>query len=81
MPIGRYRLTVVGCALSWLLVGMHLPMLQHLTNDIAHERSSHDWLVVAMTALLAVAGIAGLWMLLRSPGFRTNPPDAGGTAA
>ena len=81
MPIGRYRLTVVGCALSWLLVGLHLPMLQHLTNDMTHERSSHDWLVVAMTTLLVVAGIAGLWMLLRTPGFRTDRSDTGGTAA
>lgn len=77
MPIGRYRLTVVGCALSWLLVGMHLPMLQHMT----HEPSSLDWLVVAMTALLAVAGTATSWMLLRSPGFRREPSDTSGTDA
>ena len=81
MPIGRYRLTVVGCALSWLLVGTHLPTLQHIATDMTHQRSSHDWLLVAMTALLVVAGIAGLWMLLRSPGFRTDRSDTGSTAA
>jgi hypothetical protein len=25
-----YRLTVIGCALSWLLVGLHPPALQEL---------------------------------------------------
>lgn len=56
MPIGRYRLTVVGCALSWLLVGMHLPMLRHMMDD----RHSHDWLVLTLTALLVVVGIRRL---------------------
>lgn len=77
MPIGRYRLTVVGCALSWLLVGMHLPMLRHMMDD----PHSHDWLVLTMTALLVVVGIAGVWMLLRSPGFRTDRSGTSGTAA
>ena len=77
MPIGRYRLTVLGCALSWLLVGMHLPMLRHMMED----RHSHDWLVLAMTALLVVVGVAGVWMLLRSPGLRADRSGTGGTAA
>ena len=77
MPIGRYRLTVVGCALSWLLVGMHLPMLRHMMDD----RHSHDWLVLTMTALLAVVGIAGVWKLLRSADLRSDRSGTSGTAA
>jgi hypothetical protein len=58
-----HRITVVGCALSWLLVGMHLPALDAMT----HPGHAPHWEVVIATALLAVAAVAGLWALLRTP--------------
>ncbi len=58
-----YRLTVLGSAVAWLLVGLHLPTL--------HELADHGWAapapVRAVTALLALAGSGLLWTLLRTP--------------
>jgi hypothetical protein len=63
MSMRSYRLTVMGCAVAWLLVGLHLPTL--------HEVLDHHPLpppsVLAMTAVLALAGVASLWALLRKP--------------
>ena len=59
----RYRLTVVGCALAWFLVGLHLPGLHRMTH---HDMATH-WGVVAIVALLAAGAVAGLWALLRTP--------------
>ena len=60
----NYRLTVIGCALSWLLLGLHLPTV--------HEVLDHGWspptAVVAAIAVLVVAAVAALWALLRAPG-------------
>jgi hypothetical protein len=56
-------LTLVGCALAWLLLGLHLPT--------AHELMDHGRVppppVLAMSMVLAAAGIATLWALLRAP--------------
>ena len=64
-----YRLTVLGSALIWLLVGLHLPTV--------HEVFDHGWRpptsVLAMTIVLALAGVGTLWALLRRP-----PHAAGG---
>jgi len=69
-----YRLTVLGSALAWLLVGLHLPTV--------HELADHGWTapasVRALTALLALVG--ALWALLRTPP-RGGAEPGHGTAA
>lgn len=62
-----YRLTVVGCALSWFLLGLHMPVLHQMT----HVGYEPHWTVLVIVALLAVAAVASLWMLLRG-----RSPDA-----
>ena len=59
----NYRLTVIGCALAWFLVGLHIPTLHEITEHGAPPR----WDMLVITLLLAVAGVATLWALLRSP--------------
>ena len=63
MTTRAYRLTVVGCALAWLLLGMHLPT--------SHELMDHGWVmpppVLAVSMVLAAIGTATLWALLRAP--------------
>ena len=56
-----YRPTVIACALSWFMVGLHMPALHELTH---HGRTPAP-VVLVTTLLLAVVGIAGLWALLR----------------
>ena len=63
MHLRNYRLVVIGSSLSWLLVGMHLPVLHHLGDD-GHVT---PWTVLGITLLLAVGAVAGLWALLRAP--------------
>lgn len=57
-----YRLTVLGSALTWMLLGLHLPTL--------HEVFDHGWrppmAVLVMTIALALVGVATLWALLRA---------------
>ncbi|HEU0079627.1 MAG TPA: hypothetical protein VFQ76_18360 [Longimicrobiaceae bacterium] len=67
MSTSYYRLTVVACALSWFLVGLHLPALHAMT----HHGGAPHWPVVAIVTLLAAAAVAGLWILLRAPLRRT----------
>jgi hypothetical protein len=63
MTTRAYRLTVVGCALAWLLLGMHLPT--------SHELMDHGRVppppVLAMSMVLAAIGTTTLWILLRVP--------------
>ncbi len=59
----NYRLTVIGCALAWFMVGLHIPSLHGMT----HDGQSPHWGVVAITLLLGIAAVASLWALLRSP--------------
>ena len=66
MSMRSYRLTVVGCALAWLLVGMHLPSAHALLD---HGRVPPPT-VLAATAVLALVGLAALWALLREPPAR-----------
>lgn len=58
-----YRLTVLGSALTWMLLGLHLPTL--------HEVIDHGWRppmpVLVMTIVLALVGVGTLWALLRRP--------------
>jgi hypothetical protein len=66
MRTGYYRLTVIGSALSWFLVGLHYPLVHQMT----HHGHAPQWTVLAVTSLLVVAGVAGLWVLLRAPSRR-----------
>lgn len=59
----RFRLTVLLCALSWLLVGLHLPALHEMTSH-GHALS---WTVLAIMSLLFLVGIGSLWIILRDP--------------
>ena len=61
MPTRYYKLTVLGCVLSWFLVGLHVPALHHIVDHGAAPSAG----VLGATSLLAVAGIAALWRLLR----------------
>jgi hypothetical protein len=66
MSTRNYRITVLGCALAWFLVGLHLPGLHGV---VEHGQAPHTGVLVA-TLLLAVAAVAGLWALLRAPAAR-----------
>ncbi|HEV7992861.1 MAG TPA: hypothetical protein VGP25_13605 [Gemmatimonadaceae bacterium] len=75
MPEQSYRLTVVACAASWLMVGLHAPVLHQLT----HHGRNPGWPMLAVIALLAAAGVATVVALLReSPRGTRSPfqPDA-----
>jgi hypothetical protein len=63
MSTSYYRLTVVACALSWFLVGLHLPALHRMT----HHGAAPPWSVLSIVSLLAASAVAALWLLLRSP--------------
>lgn len=69
MRTRTYRLTVLGSALAWMLLGLHLPTL--------HEVMDHGWrppvAVLAMTIVLAMVGTWTVWTLLRAT------PRASGT--
>jgi len=69
MPTRYYRLTVVGCALSWFLVGLHLPALHEMT----HHGRAPQWSILAILLSLSAAAIVGLWVLLRVPARGTKP--------
>ena len=59
-----YQLTVIGTILSSFLAGAHMPALHEI---IEHGATAH-WDVVGATMLLAVATVAGGWLLLRAGG-------------
>ena len=56
-----YRLTVLLCAVSWFLVGLHVPALHH----IGDPNRSVPWLVLALTTIFALMGLRELIVLLR----------------
>ncbi len=66
MSTSYYRLTVVACALSWFLVGLHLPALHRMT----HHGAAPPWTVLSIVSFLAASAVAALWLLLRSPSRR-----------
>jgi len=70
MSTSTFRLTVVACALSWLLVGMHAPIVHQITE---HGRIPSVPLLIAVVLLL-VAAVATLGTLLRAA------PRSGGGA-
>ena len=61
-----YRLTVIGAAVSWLLLGMHLPAAHDMTFHALHDGVAPSWLVLALTGLFAVLSGGSLWRLLRT---------------
>lgn len=63
MTTRQYRLTVIGSAISWLLLGMHLPTVHELTDHFTVPPTS---VLIAIVLLAAVSGV-GLWTLLRDP--------------
>jgi hypothetical protein len=63
MVPGLYRFVVLGSALAWLLLGLHLPALHQVTH---HDATLH-WSVMAAIGALAAAGVVGVWVLLRAP--------------
>ncbi len=63
MSAWTYRLLVLGSALAWLLVGLHLPALHQITH---HGRPLQPAVVLAVAALVLLA-IGGVWALLRAP--------------
>jgi hypothetical protein len=63
MGTASYKFRVVGCALSWLLLGFHLPVLHQVT----HHGRALGWQVVAILVLLAGAALASLGALLLAP--------------
>lgn len=68
MRTRAYRLTVIGCALSWFLVGLHVPALHEMT----HAGHAAEWDVLVATLSLAGAALAALWALLRGGRARTT---------
>ena len=58
-----YRLTVVGCALAWFLLGFHVPALHQMT----HHGRALSWTALVATAVVALLAVAGLLALLRAP--------------
>lgn len=71
MPTAYYRLLVIGCALSWLMLGLHVRALHVLT----HPGHPISWLVLSLTALFGIVGIACLALLLRAPSRGSSVPD------
>ena len=63
MTTRSHRLLVVGCMLSWFLLGMHAPILHEFSE---HGRVPSASVLVAV-AVLAAAALSGLWLLLRAP--------------
>lgn len=66
MSTHSYRVTVLGAALSWLLLGMHLPAAHDMTFHALHDGIAPSWLVLALTTLFAVLAGLSVWQLLRS---------------
>ena len=62
MPARWFRATAIACALSWFLVGLHVPALHAASHD-GHAPST---IMLAVVLLLGLAGLASLWALLRA---------------
>ena len=64
MSVNRYRLIVIGSVVSWFAVGLHARPTLHA---VTHHGGGMPWAATLFTALLCLAGIAGVWSLLRGP--------------
>lgn len=56
-------MTVLGCVLAWFLIGLHWPAVHQMT----HHGQALSLAVMGALSVLVVAGLAGLWRLLRGP--------------
>ena len=72
MSTPLYRLTVVACALTWFLVGLHTPMLHAIAD---HGRRPAGSLVVILALMLVIAA-GSVWTLLRAPRTRYDSKPA-----
>lgn len=52
---------MLGCVLAWFMIGLHWPAVHQMT----HHGQSPSLTVLGALSVLAVAGLAGLWRLLR----------------
>jgi hypothetical protein len=71
-----YKLTVIACAASWLMVGLHAPVVHQIT----HHHRNPGWVMLTAVALLLAAGVATIVALFRSTpgGAPILHPDARG---
>jgi hypothetical protein len=67
MSTPRYRVTLLVCVVSWLLLGLHLPGVRH---QLSHHGGTLPPTVIALMVLFALTGSVGLLMLLRFPWSR-----------
>jgi hypothetical protein len=71
MSLGQHRLVLVGGALAWLFLGLHLPIVHQFTH---HGRTPQIGLV-ALLALFAVLSIGALVLL-----WPRRPHDESGSS-
>jgi hypothetical protein len=71
MSTWQYRLTLIGCVASWLLLGLHLPALHQMTH---HGRALPPT-VIGFMVIFALLGIVGLCALLRPSWSRPAPSN------
>ena len=72
IPRRTYTLLVLACALSWLLVGLHVPAL----HDLSHSDAPRRWLPLALLGVFLVLAVADTWALLRAPAPRDDASSA-----
>jgi hypothetical protein len=72
MSTPQYRLTVVACALTWFLVGLHAPVLHQFTH---HGRMPEASLLLVLVLLVIMAS-GSVWALLRAPRHPDSRPAA-----
>jgi len=65
MSVRSYRLTVLGSALVWFLLGLHSPVLHQIT----HHNRMPDTMVLVVMAALAILGVVCVRALWRAPRF------------
>jgi hypothetical protein len=70
MTVRFYRSILIGSSLAWFLVGLHVPMLHQMSF---HGHTPPHWGVAIATAILVLAGAAGLIALLRARSQSGSP--------
>ena len=61
MPERYFRLVLIGCVLSWFMMGLHMPVVHQMTHG-----ETISVTVLAITSLFAISAFVGLWVLLRA---------------
>jgi hypothetical protein len=72
MSTPQYKLTVVACALTWFLVGLHAPVLHQFTH---HGRTPEVGLLLVLVLLVIMAS-GSVWALFRVPRHPDSRPAA-----